>query len=241
MLLHFDAFAHGIGVLHMDAALRLTPDGYGLRVNYRTIGLAGVFYPGQEDDSASGVFNRTGAQPTQSVSEGTWRGNWRQTRLIYHGQIPTVVTAIPPIAEERHPVPPDLLPGTIDTLSALVDLIHRVETTGACDAVARVYDGRRLSQIQAVTNSEQVLEARAGSAFSGPALRCAFSGQMLAGFVLDHPPGEVARPYRGSAWLARLAPGEPPLPVRLSFETHWLGDVTMYLSGIDRGQEIVQK
>ena len=71
MLLHFDAFSHGLGVLHMDAALRLTPSGYGIKVSYHTIGLAGLFYPGHEDDSASGAFNQTGAEPVQYLAEGT--------------------------------------------------------------------------------------------------------------------------------------------------------------------------
>lgn len=241
VLLHFDAFSHGLGVLHMDAALRLTASGYGIKVSYHTIGLAGLFYPGHEDDSASGAFNQTGAEPVQYLAEGTWRGNWRETRVTYRGQTPSLVTAIPPIAEERRPLPSNLLPGTIDTLSALVDLIRHVETAGTCNTTVRVYDGRRLSEIQAASASQQVLEARAGSVFSGPALKCDFSGQMLAGFMFDHPPGEPGCPYHGSAWIARLTPGGPPLPVRLSFETHWLGDVTMYLSGIDRAQEIVQK
>lgn len=241
VLLHFDAFSHSLAVLHMDAALRLTPSGYGLRISYQTISLAGLFYPGHEDDSASGAFGKTGAEPVEFLAEGTWRGNWRQTRLAYQGRIPTLVAAIPPIAEERRPVPSDLLPGTIDTLSALVDLIRHVETAGTCDMAVRVYDGRRLSEIQAVTASQQVLQAQAGSVFSGPALKCDFTGQMLAGFALDHPLGEPAHPYHGSAWLARLTLGGPPLPVRLLFETHWLGDVTMYLTSVEHGRQIVQK
>lgn len=236
VLLHFQAVSHGLAVLRLDAALRLTATGYGLRVSYHTVGLAGFFYPGQEDDSVSGAWDEAGPQPAQYLAEGTWRGHWRQTRLAYHAQIPTLVTAIPPIAQERRPVPPNLLPGTVDTLSALVGLIRRVAATGACDTTVRVFDGRRLSRIEARTGGESTLQPEAGSVFSGAALKCDFTGQMTAGFVFDHPAGEPGRPYQGSAWLARLTPGGPPLPVRLSFQTHWLGDVTMYLEGIEPAQ-----
>ncbi len=236
VLLHFQAVSRGLAVLRMDAALRLTATGYGLRVSYHTVGVAGFFYPGQEDDAVSGAWDEAGPQPAQYLAEGTWRGHWRQTRVVYHAQIPTVAAAIPPIAQERYPVPPDLLPGTIDTLSALVGLIRHVAATGTCDTTVRVFDGRRLSRIEARAGEQSALQAQAGSVFSGPALKCDFTGQMIAGFMLDHPPGEPGRPYHGSAWLARLTPGGPPLPVRLSFETHWLGDVTMYLDGVEPGK-----
>jgi hypothetical protein len=53
---------------------------------------------------------------------------------------------------------------------------------------------------------------------------------MLAGFVLDRPHATPGRPRHGSAWFARVQPDGPVLPVRISFETDWFGDVTMVLT-----------
>ncbi len=38
--------------------------------------------------------------------------------------------------------------------------------------------------------------------------------------------------------MAPLGPGEPPLPVRITFQTRWLGDMTMYLTGYGDGSII---
>ncbi len=232
VLLQYEAYARGFLVMRVEAALRLTPSGYGVSVAYHTVRLASLFYSGHETDSVSGIWGRAGPQPRQYLAVGTWRGNHRETEVVYHGTMPVLVAAVPPIASERQPVPAYLLPGTIDTLSAMMQLLRRVEATGVCNTALRTYDGRRLTSIVATTAGMATLGKTSRSVFAGPALRCDFTGQMLAGFLLSHPADEAARPYRGAAWLARIVPGEPPLPVRLSFQTKWVGEVTMNLTGV---------
>jgi hypothetical protein len=46
------------------------------------------------------------------------------------------------------------------------------------------------------------------------------------------------KPLHGSAWLAQVVAGVPPLPVRMAFETRWFGDATMYLTGTGPGSEV---
>jgi hypothetical protein len=71
--------------------------------------------------------------------------------------------------------------------------------------------------------------------FSGKALRCDFVEHVQAGFLMgdDETRG---RPLRGSAWLAQVVPGAMPLPVRLTLETGWFGDATLYLTQAGPGQ-----
>jgi hypothetical protein len=232
VLLHYEAYSHGLPVMRVAAALRLTPSGYGLRVDYHTVGIARLFYSGQESDSVSGAWGEAGPEPRWFLATGTWRGRHRETEVEYHGSTPALAVAVPPITSERQPVPANLLRGTIDTLSAMVRLLRAAEATDRCSMEVRTYDGRRLSRIAATTTEKVILGKTSRSVFAGPASRCAFTGQMLAGFLLGHPADEPARPYQGAAWLARIVPDEPPLPVRLSFQTKWVGTVTMYLTGV---------
>jgi hypothetical protein len=95
-----------------------------------------------------------------------------------------------------------------------------------------VFDGRRLSEIAATDAGQEMLEPTRRSSFSGPATRCDFEGRLLAGFMLDDDRARAARPQTGSAWMARLLPNAPPLPVRMTFQTRWLGHVTMYLTSV---------
>jgi hypothetical protein len=127
-------------------------------------------------------------------------------------------------------VAPSLQHDTEDTLSALAQLLHHVERSGSCNTGARIFDGRRLSEIDSSTVGMESLRRSAGTIFTGTALRCDFVGRMLAGFWLDRPRTAPARPRHGSAWFASLQPGGPPLPVRMSFATDWFGEVTMVLT-----------
>lgn len=60
---------------------------------------------------------------------------------------------------------------------------------------------------------------------------------MVAGFRLGDDHARDSRPLRGSAWLAPVVSGGPPLPVRMSFETRWFGDATMYLTAAGAGED----
>ena len=93
------------------------------------------------------------------------------------------------------------------------------------------FDGRRLSSLEAHTVGEEVLPKTDRSSFEGPALRCDFEGRQLGGFVHDDDLNVLRRPQHGSAWFASLAPGAPPVPVRITFSTRILGAATMYLTG----------
>ena len=229
VVLRYEVFSHHLPVMRMDATLNMSSAGYRVSVTYHTIGIASVLYHGREQDSVVGSWDGSGVAPRRYLAEGTWRGRQRETEVVYNNRVPAVVIADPPIAEEREPIAADLLPRTIDTLSALVRLLRQVQSTGTCDSSLHTFDGRRLSRIVARTAGTTTLETVDLSPFSGQTLRCDFTGQMVAGFVLDHPKNEPPPPYHGSAWLARLSPDGPVLPVRLSFGTAWLGDVTMYL------------
>ncbi len=229
--LHYEAYSHGLAVMRLDADLRLSRSGYGVSASYRTVGLAHLLYNGHENDAVSGAWDGGGTVPAQYLATGTWREHQRETELVYRNSMPEIRIAVPPVADERQSVPADRLPGTIDTLSALVDLMHHVEASGNCELSVRTFDGRRLSEIAAQTAGLTTLQPTDRSDFAGPALRCDFTGRMLAGFMLDRPRDKPVHPYHGSAWLAHIVPGAPPVPVRLSFETGWVGEVTMYLVG----------
>jgi hypothetical protein len=132
-------------------------------------------------------------------------------------------------------VPSHLQANTVDTLSALAELMHRVAATGTCDGTVHTYDGRRATQAASHTAGLETLPPTDRSSFSGTALRCDFEEHMLAGF-LDGDDETYRRPLRGSAWLAQVVPGAMPLPVRLTLETRWFGDATMYLTEAGPGQ-----
>ncbi|HYZ25073.1 MAG TPA: DUF3108 domain-containing protein [Rhodopila sp.] len=234
----YRTYAAGIPVAEVDAGLNLGPWSYQMQLAYHTTGLVGFFYSGHQQDTVSGAFNGEQVRPSRYMGEGFWRGRNRAVEIDYARGHPTIRLLVPSNDEEREPVPEDMRNGTVDNLSALVQLIHVVVATGRCDTAVRTFDGRRLVDIRARTVGEEELPPTDRSSFSGKALRCDFEGRMLAGFLHDDDRGRDSRPMHGSAWLARALPGSIPMPVRMTFETRWFGDATMYLTDVGPGGDL---
>jgi hypothetical protein len=231
----YETYAAGIHVAAVETAFSFGPWDYQMSLGYHTTGMVGFFFRGHQFDRVTGGWQGRQAVPSEFIGQGEWRGVPRLAEIGYHQGKPMIRQLVPPNVDEREPVPDALQANTIDTLSALVQLIHVVAETGRCETEVRTYDGRRAVEIDAHTVGEEVLEASSRSSFAGKALRCDFSGRMLSGFKFGDNRERDSKPMHGSAWLAPVVAGGSPLPVRLAFETRWFGDAIMYLTGIGPG------
>jgi hypothetical protein len=234
----YEAYAGGLHVADLETGLSTGPDRYQMSLGFRMTGMVGWFLRGHQTDTVSGTWHGTAAAPARYIGQGNWRGADRLAIVDYESQPPRVVQLVPPDNEEREPVPKSLQTNTIDTLSAIMQLIHVAADTGRCETAVSTYDGRRVINIEARTAGPETLEPTGRSAFAGKALRCDFTGRLVAGFRLGEDRVRAGRPIHGSAWLAPAVPGGPPLPVRLSFETRWFGTATMYLTDAGPGADV---
>ncbi|MDT7951755.1 MAG: DUF3108 domain-containing protein [Acetobacteraceae bacterium] len=227
---HYNAYAAGLNVLVVDARFDLTPARYRLRLDYRTTGAFGVFVRSQQQTEVDGALEAVRAVPLRFTSSGILRGEPRATEIDYRQGQPLVRQLVPPNDKERETVPEPEQRGTIDTLSAMAQLISEVTRTGRCEGAVRTFDGRRLASLRAWTVGSEVLPPSTVSSFSGPALHCDFEGRQLGGFMLDEDRERLQRPQRGSAWFAAVTAGGPLVPVRISFHTRWFGDATLFIA-----------
>ncbi len=226
----YAAYAAGLNVINMDAAFDVAPARYRVHLVYRTAGAFGALVSGQQDTMVEGRFAEGRAVPQRFYSAGTMRGQQRVTQIDYPAGQPVIRQLIPPADEEREPVSPERQANTIDTISAMAQLVHQVNVTGRCDGRVMTFDGRRLSELASRTVGEEILPATDRSSFAGQALRCTFEGRQLGGFMLDGDREALRRPQLGSAWFASAVPGGPKVPVRVVFHTRWFGEATMYLT-----------
>jgi hypothetical protein len=234
----YNTYAAGLHVAEIESGFSFGPRTYQMSLGFHTTGMIGFFFSGHQFDVVSGSWQGVQAIPSRFVGEGSWHGSDRLAEIEYRQGQPIVRQLIPPNAAEREVVPETLQANTVDTLSALAGLIRVVEATGRCETTARTFDGRRTVEIEAHTVAEETLEPTNRSSFAGKALRCDFSGRMLAGFKFGDDRARDGKPMHGSAWLAPVVAGGPSLPVRMMFETRWFGDATMYLTGIGPGSDV---
>lgn len=231
----YQLYMHGLRIGRLEAGLELRESSYRMEVAFRTFGLVGWLFRGHQLDIAEGRLGRLLPEPQRYSAVGFWRGNPRRIQIDYAAGQPVLRDLEPPTENEQEAVPPALQTNTVDTLSAMVQLIRHVAETGRCDTAVRIFDGRRAVQLNARTGGEEELEATQRSSFHGKALRCDFDRKLLAGFRLDDSAAERGRSRHGTAWFASVVPGAPLLPVRIGLETTWFGDVTMYLIGSGPG------
>ena len=204
--LAYDTYAAGIEVMQMQAFFGLGPWNYHISIDYHTTGLVGLFYRGRQTNSVHGIWHDDLAQPQEFSGEGVWRGQNRRTLIAYDHGVPEVKELQPPQETEREPVPPEFQRDTMDTLSALAQLMRRVQSDHTCDTEVHTYDGRRVLDIVAHTGGPEPLAPTSRSTFSGATLRCDFEGRELAGFLLGA--GRRAAPQ--PAARIRLAGARPP-------------------------------
>ena len=227
---HYLAYAGGLNVIAMEAQFDVAPGAYRLQIDYRTTGTFGLFVHSDQMTTVTGGFVAGRAVPQRLVSNGVLRGVPRKTEIDYRNGEPEVRNMVPPNDKERETVPESDRKGTIDTLSAIAQVMEQVARTGRCEGDVRTFDGRRLADLRAWTIGTEVIPRSSISNFAGPALHCEFEGRQLGGFMLDEDRQKLQQPQRGSAWFAAVRPGGPALPVRISFHTRWFGDATMYLA-----------
>ncbi len=226
----YTGFSHGFAVLKLSGSLALSPSGYTVHVSFHTAGMAAWMLRSDNDSSVSGSFQGAQAVPALFEGTGNLRGVKRITRITYQAGNPVIQALEPPVEHERTAIPPAQTQHTIDTLSAVAMLIHAVAQTGGCDGSATTFDGRRLATQTVHTTGQEMLPQTGRSVFQGQALRCDFDGRQLGGFVTNESEDALRKPRHGTAWLAAMLPGAPPVPVRVAFENKLLGQVTLYLT-----------
>jgi hypothetical protein len=231
----YHAYAAGLHVATVEAGFGFGPWSYQVRLAYHTVGLARFFFEGNQLNSVTGSWSDNRSTPYEYSGEGIWRGLHRHTLINYHQGQPEIRALVPPNESERQVVPSDLRANTMDTLSALAELMRHVAATGSCDGTVHTYDGRRATKATAHTVGSETLAPTDRSMFSGRALRCDFEEHMLAGYLLSDDETQ-RRPLRGSAWLAQVVPGAMPIPVRVTLDTRWFGDATTYLTEASPGR-----
>jgi len=220
--------ALGLTVLEITARMEIDERGYRVEARSQTTGAAAVFVRGGQTTISEGQWRGADAVPQRYRAEGVWRGEQRRTHLDFEGARPVLRSLVPVMEPEREAVPQARLDGALDTLSALVWMARLAGQGQRCDGRTMTFDGRRLQEWTARTEGRQELVAVGGS-FRAPALRCAITTQLIAGFRRDESRETTGRVIPGTVWLGQVSPHIPPIPVRVDMETSMFGTIRVDL------------
>jgi len=234
----YAAYVGGLNVLNLDASFDLNEPDYRVEITFETAGVLATFLNGRQVSRVEGGVEPGPAGrllPATYRSDGLWRGRTRLTEIDYRADPPRIELD-PPNTSERELVPAELQAGTVDALTALAALLRRVAATGRCEGEARLFDGRRVTDMTARTEGSETLAPHRYGSYSGTALRCGFEGRQVAGFWTGRDRTEQASPRSGTVWFASPAPGAPLMPVRIEADTGSFGRGIIHLTAVGQGQ-----
>jgi Protein of unknown function (DUF3108) len=228
--LTYNVYAHGLRAMQMVAQLRLTPSGYSIVLSYHTTGIANMINRSEVVSQATGRFDGARVVPDRFDSQGYTRGAQRHSELVYHDGDPQVVLQTP-AEPDRDPIAAEATRGSIDTLSAVVLMLHGVLDGHGCAEQATVFDGLRLSKVVATDAGQVQVESTDRSPYAGPAQRCDFVANQVGGILHDDDEAKSRRPMHGTASIAvpQGSAVNVPVPIRGGFENPMLGYGNLFL------------
>jgi hypothetical protein len=219
----------GIAVVEITAQFETRPDGYWMRSVSRAVGIGRLFAPHEIRSEVEGAWRAEGVAPQRFQAEGNWRGDARRTVLLYREGMPQPLELEPPEGRTNELVPLPARRGAIDMLSAFALMSRTVTQTGRCDLGGPIFDGRRrLDWSSRTVGSARVTHA--GQEIES--LQCGLESRLVAGVRHGDDPVRATQPRPAMAWLAKVDPRLPPIPIRVEFASTIFGTMRMELQKV---------
>ncbi|MCA3357273.1 MAG: DUF3108 domain-containing protein [Roseomonas sp.] len=219
----------GIPVVEITAQFETRPDGYWMRSVSRAVGIGRFFAAHEIRSEVEGAWRAEGVAPQRYQAEGNWRGDARRTVLLYREGMPQPLELEPPEGATNEPVPLPARRGAIDMLSAFALMSRTVTQTGRCDVTGPIFDGRRRLDWQSRTLGTARI-THAGQEFES--LQCGLESRLIAGVRHGDDRARATQPRPAMAWLAKVDPRLPPIPIRVEFPSTIFGTMRMELQRI---------
>jgi hypothetical protein len=219
----------GIAVVEITAQFESRPDGYWMRSVSRAVGIGRIFAAHEIRSEVEGAWRAEGVAPQRFQAEGNWRGDARRTVLLYREGMPQPLEMEPPEGVTNEPVPLSARRGAIDGLSAFALMSRTVAQTGRCDVKGPIFDGRRRLDWSSRTIGAARI-AHAGKEIE--TLQCGLESRLIAGVRHGDDRVRATQPRPATAWLAKVDPRLPPIPIRVEFASTIFGTMRMELQQI---------
>lgn len=229
----YDIYNKGLHVITMKADYQLTPTTYTVKANFASAGMASLVFSLNTNATVNGVFKNGHAFPGTYQSIGKDKnGPFKLVMNSNYGSKTDITTLEPARGDDRDALTPAQLTHSLDTLSAMADLIYRVRTTGKCDSQFNLLDGLRSFTFHSETVGETEMPSTWTSPYEGKAILCTAVAQQVGGFKTHSRNRKLlSQPQPGSIWFKNIE-GIGYLPARFDFKNPKMGMVTGILRKI---------
>lgn len=236
-VIDYDLYAGGLDVVNVQVVMGVGGGQYTVSATAETDGFWQTLVPWRNEITATGRVDAAGKLHPETARYDTfWRDKPKTVLMTYDKNDRVTTTATPPHKPDgRVEATPEQLQGSLDTLSAVMQVIAKGGAAG-CAGEIPAYDGRRLYKLELKNKGTEELAKNRYSIFEGPAVRCEVTFSPVAGFPIKETRAGFwnARDNESKPliiWIARPSATQPEVPVKLQ-STVQLGTLVAHIRSI---------
>ncbi len=192
-------------------------------VRAQDLGLLARFLPWNTILESYGRIKGDHFEPKEFFTRDEWNHKPKITKLHFNAKGDITPEFIPPSGpENREEVTLEQRIGSLDPVTALLQMLAHVAVDNSCAIPVPVFDGKRRFDIVGRDDGNDTLNEPDYEAYSGKARQCAADFKMISGEWKDAEHARFWKKTESEAgrepfhiWLASPAKGMPEIPVRM--------------------------
>ncbi|MCZ6603602.1 MAG: DUF3108 domain-containing protein [Alphaproteobacteria bacterium] len=198
--LTYSVFAIGLTVAQADIIFNLADGTYNGLLDIQTVGLANTLASWSFRAESAGRREAGALVPNEHITRIVRRDRARQIEIFFEPGGPERIVADPPIRPraDRTPLTDDMLPGTIDLVTAILSMFQVNGEAAPCLAPMPVFDGRHRFDLVMEPIASRRFAGR--FFFSGLARGCRIRVEPIGGFKSGDDNFNFNRSYQ--TWFA---------------------------------------
>lgn len=218
--LTYRVFVGGLPVIEVDTKTTIDGERYRMDGLARTVGLWETLFEARMMSRVDGRFTDAHHAALPMLYQTRYDGDVGRKRSInvtFDKTGPSNVSVEPQNTDDnRPPVEPEFLLGTIDPASAAILATGSGDGADICTREFKVFDGRRRYDVAFENRGQIQLQAQDERFFSGEATHCVIRYRRVKGFDPDWERQDAKKfPNELDIWFARVDGLPRPIPVRV--------------------------
>lgn len=238
----YKIYTGGVNAIDVDLNVDLKQKSYTADLTARTRGFLGKLVPWQGRFESQGIRTGKKLQALSHESISTWRG--KDDRAVYTydraGKFKSLKLTDDGIDKSPDKIDSTLTVGTMDILTATLDMLISSQESKTCSGAYPIFDSRRRFILKYSPVKSDVLKKSRYNIYDGLAQKCTVEVQPDGGAWHKKPRGWLSIQEQGrkkgdlpTIWIGSVRSDLPPMPVKIMIKTDY-GTMFMHLVSISK-------
>lgn len=219
----YDIYVGGIHLVEARTWFEEQGDHYHAIVRANTHGFWGKLFPWNTVLDAHGLISGDQLKPQEFFTRDEWSHKPKITKLHFDGKGGVEPEFDPPNHDEnREIVTPEQKQGSLDPITALLQMLAHVAVYSSCNVTVPIFDGKRRFDITGKDDGTGTTQGEDYGVYSGKARLCSADFKMISGEWKDREHAHFWQKTETESgrepfhiWLASPVADEPEMPVRM--------------------------